>query len=209
MSHFMQDMKNFQSGLVKAKDVGMNVLGGTTWGFQKASAYAGDMTYKAGGALMGMVGNNAQMFRDNLTFKSIGRGAIFSLGMYGLSAAMTDNPMNAASDRMVNAGKHTIAAGADITADVGLSAAAYGLSALGPVGVMAGSALMAYNFLGNFVGLDAGSLSMNIMNQFDERYENDKRGPKFNMTQNTSMAMQRQVNNLHGAGSNLGEMMHN
>ena len=137
-------------------------------------------------------------------------GSLLSGGMYGLSAYMTDNSDNDLSDRGVNIAKHGIAAGVDIAADAGLSAVAAGLATFGGVpGMIAGGALTAFNMFAGFAGYDAGSLAMNAMNYTEEKYNEAKTGPKFNMTQNTSMAMQRQIQNLHAAGSNLGEMMHN
>ena len=209
MSHFLSNMDTFGKTIKQSGKIGVRALEGATWGAGKASQVASDGAYKIGGAALGMLGNNAQAFRDNLTFKNIGRGAIFSGAMYGFMGYMSDNPQNAASDRMVNIGKHGIAAAADVGADTAFSAAALGLSMFGPLGVAAGAGLMAYNFVGNLIGIDAGSVALNVMNHFDERYEQDTRGTKFNMTENTSMALQRQVSNLQGAGSNLGEMMHN
>lgn len=136
-------------------------------------------------------------------------GGALTTGMYGLGAWATDNPDNSAGDRMANVAKYGVAAGVDTIADLGLSIAATGLSMLGPAGVIAGGALQAFNIGAGLFGVDAGSLAMNIMNYADEEYDRVKQGPKFNMTQGTSMAMQRQIQNLHASGSNLGEIMHN
>lgn len=142
--------------------------------------------------------------------KGFAIGGIMSGGLYGLSAYMTDNSDNSAGDRMAHYGKHAIAAGVDMGSDLALTGLGIGLATLGgPAGVIAGSALMAFNMFAGFAGMDAGSLAMTAMNYADEQYDIAKQGPKFNMTQNTSQSMQRQIQNLHASGSNLGEMMHN
>jgi hypothetical protein len=135
--------------------------------------------------------------------------AILSGGLYGLSAYASDDPNAEVGDRGINIAKHGVAAGVDLGADALLTGVATGLSMLGPLGGIAGGALTAFNMFAGFAGLDAGSLAMNAMNYTEQEYDRVKAGPKFNMTQNNSMAMQRQIQNLHASGSNLGEMMHN
>lgn len=154
-------------------------------------------------------GNQAAHYTKD-QFKGWGIGAGLSVGLYGLSAVMSDNTDADAGDRMVNYSKHAIAAGADLTVDAGLSAVAAGLATFGGIpGMAVGAGITAFNMFAGFAGWDAGSMVMNYMNYAEGKYDEAKAGPKFNMTQNTSMAMQRQIQNMHAAGSNLGEMMHN
>jgi hypothetical protein len=141
--------------------------------------------------------------------KGLAFSGVIGAGLYGLSAVVSDDPTAQTSDRMVNATKHGVAFAADTASDIALTGVAAGLSLLGPTGMMVGTALHAFNMLGGFVGMDAGSQVMKVMDYADEQYESAKNGPSFNMTENTSMAMQRQVQNMHAGGSNLGEMMHN
>jgi hypothetical protein len=142
--------------------------------------------------------------------KGFAIGSVLSGAMYGLSAYVTDNPDNDLSDRGINVAKHAVAAGVDMVADLGLTGVAAGLATFGgPIGMMAGLGITAFNIGAGFLGMDAGSLAMNAMNHLEEQYDVAKAGPKFNMTQNTSMALQRQLSNLSMSGSNLGEMMHN
>lgn len=142
------------------------------------------------------------------------KGLMFSAAlapiMYGISALATD-PGGAVSpgDRMHHYNKHMVAAGVDVASDVAMTGVAIGLAQFGPYGQIAAGALTAYNVVSGFVGWDLGTLSMNFMDAADQEYESRKQGPKFNMTQNTSMAMQRQMQNLHASGSNIAEMMHN
>lgn len=142
--------------------------------------------------------------------KNWGIGAAMSGGLYGLMAYATDNADNDASDRGVNAAKYAVAAGVDVAADGVLTGVAAGLATFGgPAGIVAGGAITAFNMLAGFAGLDAGSLAMRAMDYTEAEYENAKTGPKFNMTQNTAMSLQRQLGNIAQSGSNLGEMMHN
>jgi hypothetical protein len=143
-------------------------------------------------------------------FKGFGYGLGISSGVYGLVGYATDNNMNNAGDRMAHYGKHAVALGADIASDITLSVAAAGIATLGgPAGVFVAGGLKMFNMFAGFAGIDAGSIAMNVMNYADEEYERRKSGPTINMTQNTSMALQRQIQNMHASGSNLGEMMHN
>lgn len=142
--------------------------------------------------------------------KSFLYGSLLSGSMYGLSAYATDNPDNNAGDRMAHYGKHAIAGGVDIAADAALTSVGIGLATFGgPAGMAIAGGLQLFNMFAGFAGMDAGSIAMNVMNYADEQYDKAKTGPKFNMTQNTAMAMQRQIQNLHASGSNLGEAMHN
>jgi hypothetical protein len=145
------------------------------------------------------------------SWKNFKIGTVMSGGLYGLSAYMSDNENASAGDRMANVVKHGVAGTVDVAADFGLTTVAAGLATFGgPGGVVAGGVLMAFNMFAGFAGLDAGSLAMTAMNYADGEYDTAKAGKsKFNMTENTSMAMQRQIQNLHASGSNLGEMMHN
>ena len=138
-------------------------------------------------------------------------GGVLSSGLYGLSAWATDDASMATSDRMYNATKHGIAATVDITADAGLTAVGIGLATFGgPIGMMAGMGIQAFNMFAGFAGIDAGSIAMKLMDYAEEEYQTAKNGgSKFNMTNNTSMAIQRQLSNIAMSGSNLGEMMHN
>lgn len=141
--------------------------------------------------------------------KSLKWSALLGGGLYGLSAWISDDSRMDTSDRMVNGVKHGAAFAADLASDTVLTGVAMGLSTLGPYGMVAGAALNAFNIVGGFMGVDAGSMVMRGMDYADEQYESAKRGPQFNMTKNTSMALQRQLQNMHASGSNLGEMMHN
>lgn len=145
--------------------------------------------------------------------KDAGKGlkysAILGGAMYGLSAYATDNSDNDMSDRAVNIGKHGVALAADLAGDTAIAGIGMGLAMFGPMGALAGGALNIANMAAGLMGYDAGSIAMNIMNYGEEAYEKARSGPKFNMTQNTSMALQRQIQNMHASGSNLGEMMHN
>lgn len=146
--------------------------------------------------------------KENL--KSLGVGAVISSSMYGLSAYATDNDMNSPGDRMAHYAKHGIAGGIDVMADAALTGVSFGLATFGgPAGMALAGGIQAFNMFAGFAGIDAGSIAMNVMNYAEEEYDKAKRGPKFNMTENTAMAMQRQIQNLHASGSNLGEMMHN
>lgn len=146
--------------------------------------------------------------KENL--KSFGIGTAISGGLYGLSAYATDDPMNSGGDRMAHYGKHAVAAGVDIASDAVLTGASVALATFGgPAGMFVAGGLQMFNMFAGFAGIDAGSIAMNVMNYAEEEYDKAKRGPKFNMTQNTAMAMQRQIQNLHASGSNLGEIMHN
>jgi hypothetical protein len=165
----------------------------------------------------GRTSNNIVKQKANLAKhfgKEQGKGFIFgsllSGSMYGLSAYATDNPDNNAGDRMAHYGKHAIAGGVDVAADLALTGVGIGLATFGgPAGMAMAGGLQLFNMFAGFAGMDAGSIAMNVMNYADEQYDKAKTGPKFNMTQNTAMAMQRQIQNLHASGSNLGEMMHN
>ena len=134
---------------------------------------------------------------------------IISGAMYGLSAFLTDDPTKSGGDRLYNQYKHAAALTADVISDFTLTTVAAGLAMTGPLGMMAGTAITAFNIAGGLMGVDAGSLVMRGMDYAEEEYERAKSGPKFNMTKNTSMALQRQIQNMHASGSNLGEMMHN
>jgi hypothetical protein len=133
-----------------------------------------------------------------------------SAGLYGLMAYGMDDPSRATGDRIASAGKYMTAAAIDTASDLTLTAVAGGLSMLGPVGVAAAAGITAYNVIGNFVGIDAGSLALRAMDAMDERYEADRNGgKKFQLGENSSMALQRQISNIHQSGSNMAEMMHN
>lgn len=132
-----------------------------------------------------------------------------SAAIYGGLAYMSDDKTQSAGDRMFNYAKYGSAAAIDTTASLGLSAIAAGLSTLGPLGMVAGAGLEAYNLLSPFLGIDPGTVVLNTFEKLEERYEKDRNGPQFNMTQNTSMALQRQLQNLHASGSNVAEMLHN
>ena len=142
--------------------------------------------------------------------KDIGKGALFSGAMYGLSAFATDNADNEASDRMTNVAKHGAAFAADVAGDAVLTGIGTALGTFGGAyGKMAQGAITAFNFGSNLLGIDAGSMMMRTWDYAEEQYYKAKEGPKFDMTGNKSQAMQRQIQNLHASGSNLGEMMHN
>lgn len=142
--------------------------------------------------------------------KSFAIGTALSGGLYGLGAYMTDNDQASAGDRAAHYAKYAVASGVDILADSALTVASFGLATFaGPIGMMAAGGLQMFNMFAGFMGYDAGTLAMNVMDYADEQYDKNKLGPKFNMTQNTTMTMQRQIQNLHASGSNLGEMMHN
>ena len=189
----------------------------------KAAMEGGSKVYQAGSKKMGDVAGQAYdnwykylstkegkgSIKDIVGIKPMLKTAAFSGAMYGLSAVMTDDTSADHGDRMAHYAKHGVAATADVGADIGLGLAASVISKAGPWGAVVGGGIMAYNLLGGFFGLDAGSGVMNMMNYADEEYEKQRQGPKFNMTQNTSMALQRQLQGLHANGSNLGEMMHN
>lgn len=145
-----------------------------------------------------------------------------SMGLYGLMGFLEDNKMDNASDRMITYGKNLTAGVVDTTSDlamtgIGVAAESAGIALAGMTGwtglAMAGTgvgvALTAYSLLGNLFGIDPGSLVKKGLDQADEMYETAKYGPKFDMTRNTSMAMQRQLQNLHASGSNMAEMLHN
>jgi hypothetical protein len=182
---------------------------GGTKVYQAGSSRLGDLAGGAYNRWSKHLDENPKSFKDLYSLKSIGVTAGIGAAMYGLSAVMTDDTSADAGDRMSHYVKHGVAGAADVTADLALTGVAAGLTAFGPVGALLGGGLMAYNMLGGFFGMDAGTGVMNLMNYADEKYEEQRQGPKFNMTQNTSMAMQRQISNLHANGSNLGEMMHN
>lgn len=175
----------------------------------EGSKHATSLAWKGTKSVFNMIKTDPKVFRETFTAGNMAKGAAISSGMYGLMAFMSDDKNAATSDRMVNYAKHGIAAGVDVASDTALSLGAGALAMTGPIGATVGGAIMAYNMFAGFVGMDTGSLALNMMNSFDERYKQDKRGPSFDMTQNTSMALQRQIGNLHASGSNLGEMMHN
>lgn len=135
-------------------------------------------------------------------------GAI-SGAIYGGLAYMTDDKTKSAGDRMFHYTKYGMAAAVDTGTSLGLSAVAAGLSTLGPMGMMAGAGLEAINLVAPFLGFDPGSIMLNTFEKLEERYDQDRNGPRFNMTQNTSMALQRQLQSLHASGSNIAESMHN
>ena len=141
--------------------------------------------------------------------KGLGVSAALGGAIYGLSAFATDNSDNDMADRGVNFAKHGVALTADLAGDTAIAGIGMGLAMFGPAGALAGGALNVANIAAGLMGYDAGSIAMNIMNYGEEAYDKARNGPKFNMTQNTSMALERQIQNLHASGSNLGEMMHN
>jgi hypothetical protein len=141
--------------------------------------------------------------------KGLGVSAALGGAIYGLSAFATDNSDNDMSDRGINFAKHGVALGADLAGDTAIAGIGMGLSMLGPMGALAGGVLNVANIAAGLMGYDAGSIAMNVMNYAEEAHDKARNGPKFNMTQNTSMALERQIQNLHASGSNLGEMMHN
>jgi hypothetical protein len=141
---------------------------------------------------------------------TLGKGLLMSGGMYGLMAYASDDASKSTGDRAASVGKHGIAAVVDATADFALSGVADGIGMLGPYGMMAAAGIRAYNFGANFVGLDLGSLALRAMDSMDERYNQDRGGgKKFSLSENSSMALQRQISNIHQSGSNMAEVMHN
>ena len=142
--------------------------------------------------------------------KSFAYGTVISGAMYGLGSYATDDPQKSHGDRMAHYSKYAVAGAIDVGSDLALTGVSIGLATFGgPAGAMVAGGLQMFNMFAGFAGMDAGSLAMSVMDYADQEYDKDKMGKKFNMTQNTSMAMQRQIQNMHGSGSNLGEMMHN
>lgn len=169
----------------------------------------------AKGKEVGAAGQGKQLVRKGMAGakgfgKDIGKGALFSGAMYGLGAFATDNADNDMSDRLTNTTKYGAAFAADVAGDAVLTGIGTALGAFGGVyGKMAQGAITAFNFGSNLLGIDAGSMVMHGFDHAEEQYYKAKDGPKFDMTGNKSQAMQRQIQNLHASGSNLGEMMHN
>lgn len=210
---FMGKMTSALNGLRNSakpyREIGNRLFEGGTHVLRDGSQKAGNFFNKTYEGWYNHLKENPKSLKDIYSPKAVGLTTAFSGAMYGLSAVMTDDGTMDGGDRMAHYTKHAMAGAADVTADLALTGVAAGLSMLGPLGAVAGGGLMAYNLLGGFFGIDAGSGVMNFMDYADTQYEKQRRGPKFPMTQNTSMAMQRQVQNLHASGSNLGEMMHN
>lgn len=208
MSRFIDRISSSFNGK-DIKKISNAMLEGTTHMLKEGSQRTGDLFNGAYNRWKTHLKENPKQLKDIYSPKSILATTGFSGAMYGLSAVMTDNTDMDAGDRMSHYTKYAMAGAADVGTDLALTGVAAGLSALGPIGAVFGGGLMAYNMFGGFFGMDAGSGLMNFMDYADTEYEKQKQGPKFNMTQNTSMALQRQIQNLHASGSNLGEMMHN
>lgn len=161
-----------------------------------------------GAGEMKQMGRKAAAGSKNF-LKDVGKGALFSGAMYGLGAYATDNADNDMSDRLVNTTKYGAAFAADVAGDTLLTGVAKVAGMFGPTGRAVGAAITAFNFGSNLLGIDAGSMLMHGWDHAEDQYYKVKEGPKFDMTGNKSQAMQRQIQNLHASGSNLGEMMHN
>lgn len=129
----------------------------------------------------------------------------FSGAAYGAGAFMTQDPNNGLAENTAHYAKWGIAGSLDAATDVGLTLAASAM--FGPMGaIAAGVGLMAAGIM----GVDPGSLALEAMDGMDNMYNRmNNRGRNFQLSENSAQLMQRQIQNLQGAGSNVAEMMHN
>lgn len=208
--NFEKMMEEGGQFLKSSKKVAFRMGEGAAWMGKEGSK---KMANVAGKGLTGMgefLKSDPSALKEIFTLKNVARTAAFSGSMYGLSAVLTDSSENSASDRMIHYSKHAVGGAVDAASDLTLGAVGGALATFGGLpGAIVGGGIMAYNFLGGFFGADTGSIAMNAMNQLEERYDADRQGPQLKMTENTSMALQRQLSNLHASGSNIAETMHN
>lgn len=80
-------------------------------------------------------------------------------------------------------------------------------SAINP---LLGIGILAADFATDMMGLDLATAGLNAMDHMDSEYNRlGKTGSNYQMSQGSAQAMQRQLQNLAGSGSNVAEMMHN
>jgi hypothetical protein len=137
--------------------------------------------------------------------KSFGRDTAINTaitgGMYGGLSMMTADE---ATNEPAHYAKWGIAAGVDVGWDIGVTAAA---TMMNPV---ASGLVMAGNIAAGLMGVDPASMALEAMDSMDASFDRMAGKEKgYHGTQASSQMIQRQVQNLHGAGSNVAEMMHN
>ena len=178
----------------------------------RPASQVGDLSNAKFNDIRGKHSSTLRFKKESISqLKGFGVGTGISMGMYGLMAYASD-PGDAvdAGDRMNHYAKNAVGLAADIASDAVLTGiGTVAALTLGPAGAVIAGGITAFNIAGGFLGIDAGTQAMKFMDYADQEYDNRKNGPKFNMTQNSSMAMQRQIQNLHGSGSNMAEQMHN
>lgn len=104
-----------------------------------------------------------------------------------------------------------VGAGVDIASDValtGLVGLTVGLSS--PIG----AGIMVADMVTDMMGWDLATVAMghtsDLVNKMDSEYNRlSGQGNNYQMSRGSSQALQRQLQNLSGSGSNVAEMMHN
>jgi hypothetical protein len=124
--------------------------------------------------------------------------------MFGGVGYMTSDESN---NKAAHGMKWATAAGIDIAADIGLTAAVgmtIGLTS--PIG----AGILIADTVTDMMGLDFSTAALTAMDAMDDSYDRmTQQGGHYKMSQGSAQAMQRQIQNLQGSGSNVAEMMHN
>ena len=106
-------------------------------------------------------------------------------------------------NKAMTAAKYSTALAVDIGVDAIMNWATKPLELLGPYGKAASIGIQVVSNL-------AGPGFLAAFNTMDDSYKRlAQKGQGYQMTQSSAQALQRQLSNLHGAGSNVAEMMHN
>lgn len=123
-------------------------------------------------------------------------------GLGALESSQSDNAV-------ATGGKWAAAAGIDIASDIGMTGLALAAGALtGGVGFFA---VQAFDMVTDLMGYDLSTAFINAVDSMDEEYNrlSGMSGRGYQMSRGGAQALQRQIANLQGAGSNVAEMMHN
>lgn len=124
--------------------------------------------------------------------------------MFGGVGYMTSGESD---NKFAHYGKWLSAGAVDVAMDTGLTAAVgmtVGLSS--PIGM----GIMALDLVTDMMGLDFSTAALNAMDSMDNTFSKmSQQGKHYRMSEGSAQAMQRQIQNLQGSGSNVAEMMHN
>lgn len=142
-------------------------------------------------------------------YKAVGNTP-FAAGMTGLTVAgyagMAVSTEDQADNKAIHYAKYGTALGIDIVQDSVLNWGLTAASKLPGLKMMGGPLGMGIQIAANALG--PGFIA--AFDHMDEKYNQMRnKGQNYQMSQSSAQAMQRQMQNLQGAGSNLAEMMHN